>query len=290
MIGPRAAAGILLGVALALGALVDRAPGVPAARDGQGRLVLHADFHVHVGLGDGAIPPWNIGREARRRGLHLLAVTNHNQIFAARLTRWLNRLWGTAAAGGSGPLVLVGQEVTNPAHHIIAVGIDRAVDWDATASTVIDSIHAAGGRAIAAHPERPYWRSFDPAAMTALDGAERRHPVILRHPRRQADLEGFFDRARPHRERPLAAIGSSDFHTLGTLGRCRTLVHARELSERAVLQAIGDGHTEARCLVIGGGDLSPPMSEPALGPSGLLGWLALLGLIVLPRRSAQPPV
>jgi hypothetical protein len=278
MISPRAVAAATLGVALALGALADRVPAVPIARDDRGRLLLHADLHVHVGFGDGAIPPWNIGREARRRGLHALAVTNHNQVFAARLTRWLSRLWGAA------PLVLVGQEVTNPAHHIVAVGINRAVDWDTTAASVIDGVHAAGGLAIAAHPERAFWVSFDAPAMAALDGAERRHSVIFRHPDRLNDLDSFFDRASAHRQRPLAAIGSSDFHTLGTLGRCRTLVRAREVSEVGILQAIADGQTEARCVTPGSGDLPPPFREPALGPSGVLGWLALLGLIVLPGR------
>jgi predicted metal-dependent phosphoesterase TrpH len=281
---------VLLVLALGLGALADRAPAVPVQRDAQGRLILHADFHVHAGLGDGAIPPWNIPREARRRGLHALAITNHNQVFAARLGRHLNRWW----SGDKGPLVLIGQEVTNPGYHIVAVGIDRAVDWDLPPQQIVADIHAQGGRAIAAHPERPYWPAFDAVAMNALDGAERRHPVILRHPERQADLEGFFERASPHRENPLAAIGSSDFHALSTIGRCRTLLNARELSERAVLQAIADGQTVARCFFPqtgdrprsagDAGDDRAPFANPALSPSGVLGWLALLGLIVLPRK------
>ena len=57
-----------------------------SARAGD-QFVLAGDFHVHAFVGDGGVAPWELGREAARRGLDVIAVTNHNQLLAARLTR-----------------------------------------------------------------------------------------------------------------------------------------------------------------------------------------------------------
>ena len=59
---------------------------------------------------------------------------------------------------------MAGEEVTHPAYHILALGIERAVDWRAPPSALLDAIDAQEGVAIAAHPERAYWRSFDTAS------------------------------------------------------------------------------------------------------------------------------
>ena len=267
----------LLAAGLGLGLQADRVPDRPAAtRDG--RLVLAVDPHVHSFFGDGTIAPWNLGREASRRGLDAIAITNHNQVFASRLGRWLSRRWG-------GPLVMAGEEVTHPAYHILALGIERAVDWRAPPSALLDAIHAQGGVAIAAHPERAYWRSFDTASLGQLDGAELLHPLVYQQPQGRGDLREFFRRAQAARDRPLAAIGSSDFHGMATLGRCRTYVFAEERSERAILAAIREGRTTA----FADGDAPPefarPSPAPALGLGGILGWLGLLGLVLASGRS-----
>jgi hypothetical protein len=117
--GARALAGGLLAAAAVLAVLAPL-PDQRPPRRGQYH-VLAADLHVHSFLGDGALAPWALAAEARRRGIHVFAVTNHNQTWAARLARWTSRRLG-------GPLVLVGQEVTNPRYHIAAVGLEQTVD------------------------------------------------------------------------------------------------------------------------------------------------------------------
>jgi hypothetical protein len=82
-----------------------------------------------------------------------------------------------------------------------------------------------------------------PAIMRGLDGAEICHPGVYIDATWQQQLEAFAARA------PVAAIGSSDFHGLGSMGLCRTFVFATEASERGVLDAV----RARRILVFGPG-------------------------------------
>ena len=280
MIWARRAALALLTLGLLLGALADRLP-ERAPRRWRGRFVLAADLHVHSFLGDGAIGPWNLGREARRRGLDVVAITNHNQVFASRLGRWLSRRLG-------GAMILSGEEVTHPGHHLIAVGIERAVGWEAPAGEIIDAIHAGGGLAIAAHPERAYWPAFGPRELAGLDGSERFHPSIFRRPSGRDELAAFATRAAA-RPRPLAEIGSSDFHALALLGECRTFVFAREVSEAGVLEALREGQTVAYAE----GDPVPEFASvpplPTVGAGAILFWLGLVAWLLLAPPLRSPP-
>jgi hypothetical protein len=250
--------------------------------------VLAADFHVHSFLGDGALAPWALPGEAQRRGLHALAITNHNQTWAARMARWMSR-------GRGGPLVLVGQEVTNPRYHIAAVGLARTVDWDVPALEAIDAIHEQGGIAIAAHPDLHFSWGFDDRARAKLDGAERMHPAVFVSPVKAGELEDFFSRAS--QQRPgLAAVGSSDFHAMSTLGLCRTYVFATEVSERGILEALRAGRTavlDERGRPRGAPDLVPLIdgiasasSLPSATMGGGVAWLGLV-LLVLVRPSSK---
>src|SRR4029453_16879224 len=92
-------AGAIIG-SLAGAGVAQRAP----ARHGE-FFVLAGDFHVHGFPGDGALPAWALRDEARRRGLDVIGLTNHNQRLAGRLGRLVS---GDAAT----PLVLGAEEVT----------------------------------------------------------------------------------------------------------------------------------------------------------------------------------
>jgi hypothetical protein len=277
---------MLLLVGLAAGTWGEPAPPPPPARQGP-YFVLAGDFHVHSFFGDGALAPWALLGEARRRGLHVLAITNHNQVFAARLGRWLSPRLG-------GPLVLAGQEVTHVRYHLAAVGLARTVDWRPPAGQVIAAIQAQGGVAIAAHPDGVYSWGIDDEARSQLDGAELMHPLAYQAAG-AAELADFFTRARA-RNPGLSAIGSSDFHALSALGLCRTFVFASEVSERGVLDALRDGRTvviDSQGRPRGRADLLPlvpgsiaaqPPALPRLRFGGLCAWLGLLGLVIAARR------
>ena len=279
----RAVLAVVAGAVL-VGGWADRLPTRPTVtRDG--RQVVVADFHVHSAFGDGAIPPWNIGREARRRGLDAIAITNHNQVFASRLAR------GWSGRSSNGTLVLTGQEVTNPGFHVVAVGLRRAAGWNRSLQDTLADIHREGGVAIAAHPVKAYWGSFTTPELRQLDGSELCHPEVFSRPRAREELQGFHSRAMQARAEvglPLAAIGSSDFHHLALIGRCRTLLMVDERSEQGILAAIRQGRTTAIADNESAAHGLPAVALPRLGPSGVLGWLGLLGLLLFGAGRRRP--
>lgn len=221
---------------LLIGSWADRESPRPPARAGTD-WVLAADFHVHGFFGDGALPPWEIRAEARRRGLDVVALTNHNQLIAHRIDRWVS--------GGEGaPLVLRGEEITSQRYHVIAIGVTSAIAWNQPSADAIARIHAQGGAAIAAHPIRMFWSGFGPEALAALDGAEIAHPLLEGGALPRAELEAFFRTASARQPR-LSPIGSTDFHFWAPMGRCRTYVFARDLSAAAVIDAVRAGRTVA---------------------------------------------
>jgi predicted metal-dependent phosphoesterase TrpH len=229
-------AAIALALAAAVaGGMLDRVTSEVPMPQGQ-FYVLAVDFHVHGFIGDGALPPWEVPREALRRGLQVIALTNHNQRWGAL---------AVAAFSSGWPLVLVGEEITAPKYHMSAVGLTHRVDWRLSAKDAIDAVHAQGGIAIASHPLAKSWRDMDEGALARLDGTEVAHPMMDSSRGGREELRAFHERARrlnPH----VAPIGSSDFHFASQMGRYRTYVLARALTEDAVFQAVREGRTVAR--------------------------------------------
>ena len=275
---------VLVMLGLVIGTLADRAPSRPQVRAGE-YWILSGDFHVHAFPGDGSLSPWILRSEAARAGLDVIAVTNHNQAFTGRLARWISSRF-------DGPMMLAGQEITNPRYHMIAAGIDTAVDAGQPPASAAAAVHAQGGVAIAAHPS-PRFHGYDENdAIRALDGTEAAHTGGQGNPEFRAALRSFYLRARGVHP-GIAAIGSSDFHAMRpALGRCRTYLFVRELSEAGVLEAIrnartlavdGDGGLQGdRGLIDLLGDRRPPgRSDEYRGWRQLSILFAWIGMLVI---------
>jgi len=250
----RLAAGGLIALAVAIGTGADRAPEHSGPRRVAGYEVLAGDFHVHVFPQTWSLlSPFEAVIEAGRQGLDVIAVVPHDRRWPSPVARWFAERFG-------GPLVLTGEEITTPGYHLLGVGLERSVATNLTAAEAIADVHRQGGVAIAAHPYRLMWPAYDDAAMRTLDATEVVRPEVSRDAAAGAELREFFNRA------PLAAIGSSDFHGLGSIGFARTLVFARERTAAAVLQAIRTHQT-----VVFDGDR-------AYGDPGLIGLARSAGL------------
>ncbi len=251
----RTLAALAVAAGIATGTAAGRLPYRAPMRSGD-EFILAADFHVHAAPGDGSLTPAALRDEAVRAGLDVFAVTNHNQFLAARLV---------PAFDADEPIVLPGEEVTHPDYHLIAVGIDHVVRPPSRLVDAIAAIHAQGGVAIAAHPTHAF-AGYDDGALAIVDGTEVAHPERLE--KRRREYRETFARARrlnPH----VAPIGSSDMHNMPSLGRCRTLVFARERSARGVLDAIRAGRTVAvdeRGRLYGDAALVDRVRSRAIGP------------------------
>jgi hypothetical protein len=289
---PRSIAAVVMFAGVLVGTVSDRMPDAQPRRAGD-YWILTGDFHVHAFPGDGALAPWTLRDEARRAGLDVFAVTNHNQVFTARLARWFSRF-------SDGPIVIPGEEITNPDYHLIAIGVEHAVSADQPAGAAIAAVHAQGGVAIAAHPGRGFRGYDNDDTVAALDGAEVAHPAMHDDETFRRDIANFFERAR-RLNADVAAVGSSDFHSSPALARCRTLVFARDRTAAAVIEAVRNGRTVA---VDGDGQLygdpafvalarEVPMSTPSDLNSGwrrlslMLTWVGVLGLLLF-RGAARP--
>jgi hypothetical protein len=217
------AAALLAGGSI-VGTAVDRVPPREAIVLG-GYRVIAADFHVHSSTwSDATVTPFGLVLEARRQGLDALAITGHNQTLDAKWARWFSERIG-------GPIVLVGAEIPEKRHHLIAVGIEQSPDGRLPIVEQIADVRRQGGIAIAAHPGESFWAGWEPA-LQLLDGSEICHPSIYYSDNAEPALAQFWRRTSG------AAIGSSDFHGTGRLGWCRTFVFARENSAAAILDAI----------------------------------------------------
>ncbi len=246
------------------GAVHDEAPARPEIVRA-GYRVVAADFHVHTSLSDGGLSPLVVPWHARKRGLDVVAVTEHNGLLAAKLARAAARLTGP----GRAPLVLVGEEITTREAHMIGVGLETSIAPTHDPADAVRAVHAQGGVVFAAHPVERFWPKLT-AVRGLLDGSEVAHPFANPSARaasaasrggewRASDLETFFDEAAVTDRHPLAAIASSDYHWGTGLGRVRTWLFVEgEPTEQKVLDAIRARRTVVRSA---GGDL---VGDPAL--------------------------
>jgi hypothetical protein len=289
MNGARILAVCGLAVGVTVSTLTDTKPSrEPITVDGY--QVLSGDFHIHAFVGDGGIAPWMMQDNAAHLGLDVIAITNHNQTFAGRLGR------SAAEPSSTGSIVLVGEEITGRNYHLIGVGIERPINWDQPARGAIADVHAQSGLAIAAHPMHGF-DGYDPEALADLDGVEVAHRDTLT-PEAGKQWDQFYERAMA-RNPEIAAIGSSDFHTSGPMGLCRTYLFVRERSQAGVMDAIRDGRTVGRCessrlrgrpelvrlLEPYRDALAPPDETLAQTFALLVAWVSLVALAIVGPRS-----
>lgn len=122
--------------------------------DGTGR----ADLHSHTYFSDGADSPAALVAEARRCGLDVLAVTDHDTLEGAFQAAEIARRQNAQADQGGGRHldVVVGEEVTSRDGHVLGLYLTHRVEPGRSARETVADIQAQGGIAIAAHP---FWHS-----------------------------------------------------------------------------------------------------------------------------------
>jgi predicted metal-dependent phosphoesterase TrpH len=171
----------------------------------------HYNFHMHTVCSDGRLQPEDLATQAIAIGLYGFAITDHHSIQGyRRAQQWLASY---AAQGKQNlPYLWTGLEVTSQLLdtevHILGYAFDpdsphlqiylqgtAPEPADAQANRVIDSIHAAGGLAVLAHPVRyrkPPEELIPAAASLGIDGVETYYaydnPELWRPSPRQTEL------------------------------------------------------------------------------------------------------
>jgi len=180
--------------------VADRQPGEPTATGGC------ADLHMHTNLGDGWISPARLIEAARRRGLTLIAVTDHDQVEGARRVEEL-------LCQESCPVqIITGVEVSTRRGHLIGLFVKHAPKPMRPIEESIDAIKQQGGLVIVPHPlgrlvPSLSRRQIDSllAAGYAIDGIETYNPSPANAAQRAAVRAA-------NEEWGLAEIGASDAH------------------------------------------------------------------------------
>jgi hypothetical protein len=104
---------------------------------------------MHTTASDGWPAPHELVDQARRVGLDVIAVTDHDTIEGAlRAADYASR-W-------SGVHVVVGEEVSSRNGHIVGLFLEKRIRPGMTAAATVHAIHDQGGLAVAVHP---FWRT-----------------------------------------------------------------------------------------------------------------------------------
>lgn len=150
------------------------------------------NFHMHTTASDGKLSPSNLIQQAIAIGLEGFAITDHHSVVGyQKAQQYLDRLKEKEDSIHL-PYLWTGVEITSKLLevevHILGYGFDpqnksmkpylqgeKPQGSTAEAQRVVDSIHAAGGLVVLAHPER-YRRSskqlIPVAASLGIDGVE----------------------------------------------------------------------------------------------------------------------
>ena len=200
---------------------------------------LKGNLHIHTDRSDGKASFDEAIALYERAGYDFIAVTDH----------WVVSERGQTPGGMlllSGCEYNIGRRVQEGIYHIVGVGMARAPQIERrrdglTAQALIDGIRAADGLAILAHPAWSLNRPEQAAQLTGLAGVEIYNAM--------SDL--------PFNARPYSGIFVDQLASMGVLLPCMAaddthaykddlhkgylMVHAREKTQEAVMQALRDG-------------------------------------------------
>lgn len=212
--------------------------------------MVYGDLHIHSVYSNGyfgGLPPWvastpgEIINEAYKKGLKVIAITDHDSLGGI----------GEAerAAKRRGMVVIPGCEVSSAEGHILAYGVRKPIPKKISARETIKLIHQQNGIAIAAHPFKPLILAGLPRLFffnnslglktldLPIDGVETIN----------ANLPNSFNRkARTifSLNPQWVQVGGSDAHLLGLVGNGLTVFLAQVRNSEAALEAIRAGKTK----------------------------------------------
>ncbi len=200
-------------------------------------MALNIDLHTHSFFsGDGVSSPEELIAAARGKGLHGLAITDHNTCEAVdyMLEKGFMRKDGTPVDGF---LIIPGVEVTTAEGHLLCIGATLPFMKGRPAREVCQIIHDRGGIAIPPHPYDLFRAGirFQTLETLPIDALEVFNAATtLRRYNRYA-----FKYAQV---RGLPMTAASDAHHAAAVGTAYTIVNTDDFSVKGVLAQILKGN------------------------------------------------
>jgi predicted metal-dependent phosphoesterase TrpH len=226
----------------------------------------HADLHMHTNLGDGTASPARVLHEAHRRGLDVIALTDHDHLEGAKRVDELLRREHLASEGAAERRIemIWGCEVTTRDGHLLGLFISQPVKMLQRAEATIEAIKAQGGLVVVPHPMGRLVPSLSRRRIEellargyAIDGIELYNPS-------PANAGVRAEVCRLNETWGLAATGGSDAHFWQHIGAAYTLFPGCTADDlrRAILE-----HTTRA-----GGQEQPPERLPVAAYVLQCGW------------------
>jgi predicted metal-dependent phosphoesterase TrpH len=194
---------------------------------------FNIDLHTHSFFsGDGVSSPEELITAARAKGLHGIAITDHNTSDAITylLEKGLMRMDGLAVDGF---LILPGTEVTTAEGHLLCIGATLPNLKGRPALEVCSMIHERGGLAIPPHPYDLFRAGIRMATLETLpiDALEVFNAATT--------LRRYNSYAFKYAQmRGLPMTASSDAHHAAAVGTAYTILNTDDLSVKAILAQI----------------------------------------------------
>lgn len=174
-----------------------------------------ADLHLHTTYSDGLGTVPAVLESARRAGLDVIAITDHDEVRSALLAADLAPRYGIA--------VVPGVEISTSEGHLLAYWVLRSVPAGRPLIETLLRVGEQGGLCVAAHPTAQWVPSLgpdsirralqDPDAARILVGIEVYNFSLPRLDNNSAALV-------LGQQTGLAQLANTDSHLLGTIGRC----------------------------------------------------------------------
>ena len=210
-----------------------------------------ADIHMHTNLGDGWASPARVIEEATRKGLRLIAITDHDHLEGAK------RVEELLARQNNALQLITGVEVSTRQGHLLGLFVKKAPKAMRSVEESIEAIKEQGGLVIVPHPLGRLVPSLSRKKIDALlekgytiDGIEIYNPspanASMRSTVRAANQQWHF-----------AETGGSDAHFWQHIGAAYTLFpgNTPEDFRRAILE---------RTARSGGQELPPARLSPGV--------------------------
>lgn len=194
---------------------------------------MRVDFHVHTRYSiDSLITPKTLIKVARQRGLHGIAVTDHNTIRGGRETQKINSTQDL--------LVIVGSEIKTTTCEIIGLFLQETIDsYDPF--VVLDAIHAQDAISVLPHPHRSFRSTAFPQELLhridVIEGYNSR--TISRKNLQAVDLASSLSK-------PITA--GSDAHFYQELGRATTIFPRMLLTEDNIRKTLLKSETKTEII------------------------------------------